>query len=141
MSIDRIRYYGVLFALLIAVSASGCTTLSSVKNSGKSTGERPIAAAATAAPGVQVVHLEANDALEFVPSSTTVKPGRVQVVLAVTGNLPQTFTSTALHADSGAVMGGQSTTLEIVVPKPGKYRFYSTYHKKQGMKGMIVAQP
>jgi plastocyanin len=55
--------------------------------------------------------------------------------------MPQTFTSTALNADSGVVMGGQNATLQVIVPKPGKYRFYSTYHKQQGMKGILVAQP
>jgi plastocyanin len=70
----------------------------------------------------------------------TVKPGRVHLTFTVTGKLPQTFTSRALQVDSGNVPAGHSITLDLIVPHPGKYRFYSTYHKTQGMIGIIVAE-
>ena len=83
--------------------------------------------------------MQGTDALRFTPSSVTVKPGRVRLIFTVTGKTPQTFTSRALQVDTGNVPAGHSVTLELMVPHPGKYRFYSTYHKMQGMTGTIVA--
>jgi plastocyanin len=92
------------------------------------------------APGVQVIHVQGNDALQFAPSSVAVKPGRVRLVFTVVGKTPQTFTSKALKVDSGNVLAGHSATIELVVPGPGKYAFYSAYHKAQGMTGTIIAK-
>jgi plastocyanin len=78
--------------------------------------------------------------LRFTPSSVTVKPGRVRLIFTVAGKTPQTFTSRALQVDSGNVPAGHSVTLELMIPHTGKYRFYSTYHKMQGMIGTIIAQ-
>jgi plastocyanin len=93
----------------------------------------------TADPGVQTVRIAASDSLTFAPSTVAIKTGHVQVVMTVTGKLPQSFTSPVLGVDSGAVFPGHSVTVDIQVPRAGKYAFYSAYHQKQGMKGVLVA--
>jgi plastocyanin len=85
--------------------------------------------------------VQATDGLRFTPSSLTVKPGTVRLTFTVAGKLPQTFTSRALQVDSGNVPAGHTIILELIVPHSGKYRFYSIYHKAQGMTGTIIAEP
>jgi plastocyanin len=85
------------------------------------------------AADIQVRHVQGTDTLRFSPSRITIKPGTVRLTFTVTGKLPQTFTSRALRVDS--------VTLNLMVPRPGKYAFYSTYHKQQGMRGIIIAAP
>jgi plastocyanin len=92
------------------------------------------------AADVQVLRVQGDDALRFKPSSLVVRPGRIRVIFTVAGNLPQTFTSTALRIDSGNVPAGHTATLDGMVPAPGKYSFYSAYHQKQGMTGTIIAK-
>lgn len=116
---------------------TACSPSGSTQSGPASPGTRSTAPAV--APGVQVRHVQGTDALRFTPSSVTVKPGRVRLIFTVTGKTPQTFTSRALQVDTGNVPAGHSVTLELMVPHPGKYRFYSTYHKMQGMTGTIVA--
>jgi len=40
---------------------------------------------------------------------------------------------------SGHVAVGRTVTLELMVPHDGKYDFYSTYHRTEGMTGTIIA--
>jgi plastocyanin len=120
--------------------AAGCTSSGST-HSVSNPGTGPGATTGSIAPDVQVRQVQATDGLRFTPSSLTVKPGRVRLTFTVTGKLPQTFTSRALQVDSGNVPAGHTITLDLIVPRPGKYHFYSTYHKTQGMTGTIVAVP
>jgi plastocyanin len=86
-----------------------------------------------------VVHVSATDALRFSPATIRVRPGLVRLVFDVQGPKPQTFTSSALRVDTGHVGGGETRTFDVVVPRAGKYRFVSTYHQREGMRGTIVA--
>ena len=87
----------------------------------------------------QVIRLKGGDSLKFDPAVIRVKPGRVRIVFVATGKQPQNFTALGLNANSGNVPAGTSATLELLVPKPGKYPFYNAYYQEQGMKGKIVA--
>lgn len=142
-TVRRVRHRGlslsVPVALLAIVLTAGCTSSTGSPGSEPSKGGSTTPNTSAAA-GVQVVHVQGNDALQFAPSSVAVKPGRVRLVFTVVGKTPQTFTSKALKADSGNVPAGKSVTLELIVPGPGKYSFYSAYHKAQGMTGTIVAK-
>jgi len=77
--------------------------------------------------------------LRFSPATIRVRPGLVRLVLTVEGRQPQTFTSSALRVDTGHVGGGETRTVDVVVPRAGTYRFVSTYHQRQGMRGTLVA--
>jgi plastocyanin len=120
---------------------AGCSSSDDINGPSKAGGPGLNTPASLAAPGVQVMHVQADDALRFTPATVVVKPGRVRLVFDVKGKMPQTFTSRVLNADSGMVAGGHSATFELIIPHIGRYSFYSAYHKKQGMIGRIVAKP
>jgi plastocyanin len=128
------RFAAPVIALTIAVSVIGCSSDSS--------GKKPTSNHADDSAGLpaQVVKLQGNDSLRFIPATLVVKPGRVQLVFTVTGKQSQTFSSRALNVDSGNVPPGHTVTLDVMAPGPGKYAFYSAYHKKQGMIGKIIVQ-
>jgi plastocyanin len=88
----------------------------------------------------QVVRISGDDSLRFSPASLTVKPGPLRLVFTATGKMPQTLSSPTLLMDSGNVPAGHTVTIDVLIPRPGKYRFYSAYHKKQGMTGKIIAR-
>jgi plastocyanin len=120
--------------------AAGCSSSDGTNSGSRPPGTGSSAAGASIAPGVQVRQLQATDALRFSPPAVTVKSGRVRLTFTVTGKLPETFTSRALQVDTGNVPAGHSITIELIVPHPGRYIFYSAYHKAQGMTGTIVAE-
>jgi plastocyanin len=133
------RFLIVPAAALIMVLAGSCT--SSPGSAGKSsTLAGPAARTDSVAEDVQVIKIQGTDALRFSPSSLVLKPGRVRVVFTVAGKKPQTFTSRVLGADSGIVSAGETVTVDLEIPKPGKYPFYSAFHEKQGMKGVLLAR-
>ena len=125
----------VLSLASVVIPLSGCT--SEGKSSARPTHSEPSAAAPA---DVQTVRVEGNDALHFNPQTVAVRPGRVRIIFTVKGGLPQTFTAPKLNTDSGNVKPGASATLDIVIPRSGRYAFYSSYHRRQGMTGTIVAK-
>ena len=94
--------------------------------------------AATAA-GPQEIRVQGGDSLRFSPAVVSVKPGKIRITFTAGGRLPQNFTAPGLNIDSGNVPPGQSVAIDAVIPRPGKFAFYSAYHKKAGMIGKIVA--
>ncbi|MEV8517185.1 cupredoxin domain-containing protein [Dactylosporangium sp. NPDC051484] len=102
-------------------------------------GEPPKPAPATSPPppDTQIVQLTADGARHFTPSTISVHPGKVRIVLATTGEMKHTFTSPTLGVNSGEIPAGKSVTLDFNVPKTGEYPFYCAYHQGQGMAGTI----
>ena len=88
-----------------------------------------------------MVHISGGDTLTFSPTTLRVRPGLLRVMFTATGKLPQTLSSPALRMDSGNVPAGHTVTIDVLVPRAGKYLFYSAYHKLQGMTGHLIAHP
>lgn len=130
----------VPIALLVVVLTADCSSLTDSQTRADNPKTTLTTSTTPMVPGAQVVKVQGNDALRFTPSRVAVKPGPVRLVFTVVGKNPQTFTSPALKVDSGNVPAGTSVTLDVIVPRPGKYAFYSAYHKRQGMTGTIVAK-
>ena len=128
-------------SLVGLVALAGCTAGSGSNAApGNRSDIRPaVSGSADPDTATQVVELRADDSLRFSPALLRVEPGRVRLVFINSGRLPQNFTSLRLNANSGNVPAGQRTTLDLMVPAPGKYPFYNAYHKTQGMTGKIVA--
>jgi plastocyanin len=120
--------------MILTAVASACTT---TKSPAQKT--RPSQSTALPAADIQLVHIEGGDGLRFSPATVTIKPGAVRIVFAVVGRMPHTFTSRALNVDSGNVPPGHSKTIDFIVPRPGKYSFYSSY-EKQRMTGTLIAK-
>ena len=141
------RFAICLTASTIALSLLGCSSNDAGQNSKTSRPNQSPAALRSAqedqevrAGTVQVVKIQANDSLRFTPATLVVRPGRVRLIFTVTGRQPQTFSSRALNADSGNVLAGHTATIDLVAPAPGKYAFYSAYHRKQGMVGKMLVR-
>jgi plastocyanin len=121
--------------LLLAVALVACSNRSSSAN------RRPHSGVATASVvnGVQQVTIKAGANLRFNPSTITVHPGKVHVILVNTGGAPHNFEVTDFPADFVPLgTDGQTTQATFTAPSPGTYEFVCTIHTKQGMTGKLV---
>ncbi len=131
------RLAGALALLVLALCA--CSNAQAPNN------REPHQGSATASPvgGVQQITVRAGDDLRFTPSTITVRPGRVRVVLVNDGagaphnwqlpKFPADFVPEAEH--------GQSTQATFTAPAPGSYEFVCTIHERQGQIGKLVVLP
>lgn len=123
-----------LSVLLLALS--GCQSQSAINR-------EPHAGATTAsadASGVQVVTITTDSSYRFSPSTITVHPGKVQIVLKHTGSgAPHDWSLAGFPADYVPLtQPGQTRSIEFVAPAPGSYQFVCTIHVKQGQTGTLV---
>lgn len=130
-------------ACLLAVGGFvlvACTNTQSPAN------RRPQSGAATASviAGVQQITIQAGDDYRFHPSTITVHPGKVEVILHHPGTgAPHNWQLTGFPADFVPLTAaGQTSKATFIAPAPGKYRFICTIHVAQGQTGtLIVKQP
>jgi len=117
---------------------AGCTTQASVNR-------RPHqgSASATVVNSVQQITVKAGDTYRFTPSTITVRPGRVRVVLVNDGQgAPHDWT--LLGVPGAAVPltpAGRATSWLFTAPAPGRYTFICTIHQRQGQTGKLVVLP
>ena len=126
----------VTVASMIALTA--CSNAQSPVNRRPHTGS----ASASIVNGVQQVTIEVADDFRFHPSTITVHPGMVQIVLKHIGTgAPHDWELTKFAADFVPVTdAGQTRSATFVAPAPGRYKFVCTIHQRQGQQGtMIVA--
>jgi plastocyanin len=126
---------GGLAAVLATGALAACTTEPSV-NRRPHTGS----AAASAVDGLQQITVTASDTDRFDPSTITVHPGQVHVVLVNDGSgKPHDWTLLALPgAHTTLIGGGAKTSVTFTAPAPGRYTFVCTVHVKQGQTGTLV---
>jgi plastocyanin len=121
--------------VLLAVGLAACTTQPAVNR-------RPHTGSTTAsvANGLQQVTVTAGDTDRFDPSTITVHPGAVHLVLVNDGSgKPHDWTLLGLPAAHTTLIGGGvSTSVTFTAPAPGKYTFVCTVHQKQGQTGTLV---
>ena len=129
------RTSAFLGVLVLAVTTSACTNRESPVN------RRPHAGATTAAvvDGVQRVRVEATDTYRFLPSTITVHPGRVLIVLANVGKgAPHDWSLDGLGATTALAGAGETRAVSFTAPAPGRYTFVCTIHRKLGQTGTLV---
>jgi plastocyanin len=129
---------------LLAAATVALTACSNTESPVNRTGQSG-SATASEVGGVQQITIEAGDDYRFHPSTFTVHPGRVQVILKHTGTgAPHNWSLTGFPADFVPLASaGQTKMATFDAPsKPGRYQFVCTIHIKQGQVGtMIVAAP
>jgi plastocyanin len=120
---------------LVAGAVAACTTEPSV-NRRPHTGS----ASASAVNGLQQVTVRAGDTDRFDPSTITVRPGPVHIVLVNDGSgKPHDWTLLALpNARTTLIGAGASTSVTFTAPAPGRYTFVCTVHQKQGQTGTLI---
>lgn len=128
-------------ACLLAVAGFalvGCTNTESPAN------RRPQSGAATASviAGVQQVTIQAGDDYRFHPSTITVHPGKVEVILHHPGTgAPHNWQLTGFPADFVPLTAaGQTSRATFIAPAPGRYRFICTIHVAQGQTGTLIVK-
>jgi plastocyanin len=121
--------------LLTAAALVGCSNRDSSATRQPHTGS----ATASVVNGVQQVTLKATN-FRFTPSTITVHPGRVHVILVNDGpGAPHNFSLVDFPADFVPLAsGGQTTEATFTAPSPGTYKFVCTIHAKQGQTGTLV---
>lgn len=126
---------GVLAAVALLAA---CSNTQSPANRTPATGS----GAASMVNGVQQITLRAGDDLRFHPSTFTVHPGRVRVVLINTGTgAPHDFQVSQFPADFVPVtQSGQRQEASFTAPSPGRYRFVCTIHERQGQIGTMIVK-
>ncbi len=128
----------VLPAAVVAGLLGGCSSQAAV-NRGPHTGS----ATASEVDGVQQVAVEATDAYRFNPSTITVHPGKVRIVLTNVGKgAPHNWSLTGFP-DAFVPLATAGTTRQatFTAPAVGRYTFVCTIHVNQGQTGTLVVAP
>jgi plastocyanin len=124
--------------LLIAGLLAGCQSESAINrepHSGSST--------ASTVAGVQQVTITTDQSYRFDPSTITVHPGQVRIVLRHVGTgAPHDWQLLGFpDAFVPLVTPGQQKSIEFTAPSPGKYTFVCTIHVAQGQTGTLIVLP
>lgn len=130
---------------LLAAAAVSVLAVTACSNTQPAVTRRPRTGSATASvvDGVQQVTLLVGDDYRFHPSTITVHPGRVQVVLRHTGTgAPHDWQLSDFPADFVPLTsGGQTRSATFIAPAPGRYEFVCTIHVRQGQRGTLDVLP
>lgn len=120
----------------------GVLLLAGCSNTQASINRRPHRGSSTAAlvDGVQQVTITAGDTYRFDPSTITVHPGRVRVVLVNRGKgAPHDWTLPDVPgAATSLASAGETRVATFTAPAPGSYAFSCTIHRNQGQTGTLV---
>jgi plastocyanin len=124
--------------LLMAGTLAGCQSQSAINrepHTGSST--------AAAVNGVQQITITTDQSYRFSPSTITVHPGKVQIVLRHLGTgAPHDWQLMGFPDDYvPLVTPGQQKSIEFTAPAPGKYTFICTIHVAQGQTGTLIVLP
>jgi plastocyanin len=121
--------------LLVAGLLAGCQTQSAINR-------EPHVGSSTAvlADGIQQVTVTTGQSYRFDPSTITVHPGKVRIVLRHTGTgAPHNWSLLGFpDAFAPLVSAGQQSSTEFTAPAPGKYTFVCTIHVAQGQTGTLI---
>lgn len=127
---------------LVALAATSCSNRESSVN------KRPHAGAGTASTvdGVQQITITTGPDLRFHPSTITVHPGKVRIVLennaTGSGGPPHNLQVNGLPgAFVPLTAAGRIGVVTFTAPAPGRYKFVCTIHEQQGQNGVLVVQP
>jgi plastocyanin len=135
----RTPFAAALLGVCIVLLMSGCS------NRQASINRRPQTGASTASTvnGVQTVTVSAGNDYRFVPSTITVHPGMVRIVLVNTGGgAPHNWTLLGLpNVATPTVGASRQGVVQFTAPAPGTYTFVCTIHQRQGQTGTLVVVP
>jgi len=132
-------------AAVFGAGLLAATTLSACSNTGNPAARAPLTGSSTASMvnGVQQVTIVVDSGYRFHPSTITVHPGKVRIVLRHTGTgAPHNWSLDGFKNDYVPLtQAGQTKTTEFVAPRPGKYRFECTLHVQLGQVGTLIVLP
>ncbi len=125
--------------VLVAAVTAGCSNNKSAAN------REPYSGSATASVvnGVQQVLITVDGTFRFSPSTITVHPGKVHIVLQHTGGgAPHNFQLVGFPGDFVPDTDpGETKSVTFTAPAPGTYQFECTIHVRQGQTGSLIVLP
>lgn len=117
-----------------------CVVLAGCSSSAPHTG----ATTAVVQDGVQQVTVKAGDDYRFDPSTITVHPGKVRIVLVNNGKgAPHNWQLPVLPVGDWVPLtaAGQTAQVTFTAPAPGEYQYVCSIHLKQGQTGELIVLP
>ncbi len=131
-----------LLALAAVATLAACTNSKAplAKSPHSGTG------AASEVAGVQQITVTTGSDLRFHPSTLTVHPGMVQILLinkvGSSGGPPHNLQVSGLPgAFVPLTTAGDTGTVTFTAPSPGRYHFVCTIHVQQGQTGTLIVEP
>jgi plastocyanin len=128
-----------VLALALALTLTACS------NQKSSVAREPHTGSSTAASvdGIQKITVEVDDRYRFNPSTITVHPGKVEIILVHKGTgAPHDWQLVDFPADAVPLTDhGQTKMASFTAPSPGRYQFVCTIHIAQGQTGTLVVLP
>jgi len=141
---QRMRSRRLLASLAASVLLGGLVTSCQSQSSLNRNPHVGSTTASAGPDGVQVVDVTTGDDYRFHPSTITVHPGKVRIVLHHTGTGAPHDWALKGFADAFSVPlinGGETKSVEFSAPSPGSYTFVCTIHVAQGQTGTFVVLP
>lgn len=125
-----------LLVLLTGALLCGC-------HNGPNDNPHPGTSTAAVVDGVQQVTIEATSDYRFKPSTITVHPGKVRIILKNVGKgAPHNWSLTGFPADFVPLTpAGSTAAATFTAPSPGTYTFVCTIHLRQGQTGKLIVKP
>lgn len=130
------RSRGLHLAAVGLVLLAACSNSQASINRGPRTGSNT----ASAVNGVQQITIDTGDDYRFHPSTITVHPGKVEIILRHTGTgAPHDWQVTDVPADFVPLTpAGHTRMATFIAPAPGTYEFVCTIHVQQGQRGTLI---
>jgi len=134
-----------MFARSLSVCLGVALLTAACSNDQGAVNRRPTTGSATASTvnGVQQVTITASDDYRFRPSTITVHPGKVEIILKHPGTgAPHDWQLPRFPVDFVPLTAaGQTRMASFTAPSPGRYEFVCTIHVKQGQRGTMIVAP
>ena len=121
---------------VVGLALASCTNTQPAVNREPQSGS----AAASTVGGVQQITISAGDDYRFHPSTVTVHPGELRVVLTHPGTgAPHNWQLPGRPNDDVPLTpAGQTNSVTFETPAPGRYRFICSIHVTQGQVGTLI---
>lgn len=131
---------------LLAVVACAAVVPVAACNSTASVNKNPHTGVGTASSvdGLQVITVHTGVDYRFHPSTLTVHPGRVKIVLINTEKEGAPHNLDVLKDPAANVpltYAGETQSMTFVAPAPGRYRIECSIHVAQGQTGTLIVLP
>lgn len=135
-----------LFVMVVVAAGlvlAGCTQSGSrahVSGTGAAVAGAPSATATAqpAADGVQQVVIDATDENHFKPDTVLAHTGKLRITLTNPSAFPVDLAIPTLGVHSTTVFAGNTSVIEVSIPKTGAYSFVCTFHEHEGMTGTLI---
>lgn len=127
---------GLTCLALCAGLLTGCGWIAAGNTS--SHGRDAVATASPGTGGVQTITVTAGERMRFDPNVISAHPGKLEIILKVTGPTPHDLEIPSLNASTGQVDQDKTGTIEVTLSKAGRVDFDCSYHVKHGMTGYLT---